>query len=142
MAEQLDNAAASVASPTIKIYPVKNADIPTVVRALQQIFTSTSTSPRRSNGSYRRTSAGGEPAVAIIGDEAGGRIIVSAAAERHSLIAKTIQEMDETDPAAEVVVKVYQIENANATTLAEALTVSLTNVAGSGAFWLAAKVAQ
>lgn len=133
MAEQLDKAAASAANPTVRMYPVKNADIPTMVLALQQIFANGNTYSRRSGGAYRRSAGGAsEPAVAIIGDEVSGRIIVSAAAERHTLIAKTIKEMDETNPAEQVVVKVYQIENADATTLANALTTSLTNVSARG----------
>ncbi len=133
MAEQLDQAAASAANPTVRMYPVKNADIPTMVQALQQIFSSSSTYRRRSGGAYRRSATGSaEPAVSIIGDEVSGRIIVSAAADRHELIAKTIKEMDETNPAEQVVVKVYQIENADATTLANALTTSLTNVSARG----------
>ena len=133
MAEKLDASAASVASPTVRIYPVKNADVPTMVQALQQIFTSTSTYARRSGGSYRRSSSGGvEPAISIIGDEVGGRIIVSAPAERHELIAKTIKEMDEANPAEQVTVKVYRIENTDASTLAEALTTTLTNVSAPG----------
>ncbi|MCD6303766.1 MAG: hypothetical protein J7M21_02250, partial [Planctomycetes bacterium] len=128
MAKQLDAAAEATAVPVVKMYPVKNADIPTVVDALRQIFSSGSAQGRGT--SYRsrgRTSAGaGQGEVTIIGDEVGGRIIVAAPQEKHALIAKTIEEMD-AKGLEEAVVKVYRLRYADAASISTALEAALVS---------------
>ncbi|HUU60008.1 MAG TPA: secretin N-terminal domain-containing protein, partial [Phycisphaerae bacterium] len=126
---QLDQAAETVA-PVVKMYPVKNADIPTMVTALQQIFAQTQ---QRGRG---RFTAGSQTPVTVIGDEGARKLIVSAPADKHEMIAQVIRDFDEAGEEA-VTVQVYKIENVDATTMASAISEALgiggRGVAGRGA---------
>ena len=117
MAKQIDEAAATTAVPVVKMYPVKNADIPTMVEALQEIF---GAGGRTARTRSRGTAANQMPVV-VRGDEAAKRIIVAAPEDKHVLIAKTIEEMDALKPDEAVAVKVYRLEHADAATIAWSL---------------------
>jgi len=70
--------------------------------------------------------------VRITGDEAGRLVIVSAPADKHELIAKVITDIDASRGADELLVRVYKIQHADATTLAGALRETMTGPAQRG----------
>ncbi len=57
----------------------------------------------------------------VTGDEVGRLVIVSAAAEKHELIAKVIKEIDDAQAVGDITVKVYRLQNAEAASVATAL---------------------
>jgi len=133
MAKQLDEAAGATAVPVVKMYPVKNADVPTVVEALQQIFGAQG--PGGVTGrrvGTRRGTAAGEWQVTILGDEGARQIIVAAPEDKHPLIAKVIKDIDESQSGEAVAVKVYRLENAQAQAVATALANALNVTSAAG----------
>jgi len=134
MAKQLDEAAGATAVPVVKMYPVKNADVPTVVEALQQIFGAQGAGgvTGRRTGARRATAAGGEWQVTILGDEGARQIIVAAPEDKHPLIAKVIKDIDESQSEEAVAVKVYRLENAQAQAVAGALADALNVTSAAG----------
>ena len=129
--EEMDQAPAVI----VKTYPVKNAEVQTVVTALKDIFAAPSgegTRMGRSGGTDRSR-------VSVTGDEAGRLIIVSAAAEKHELVAKIIDEIDQAQTQDQVTVKVYRLEYAEATDVASALQATIqkggTSASGGSSPW-------
>ncbi|HUU10639.1 MAG TPA: secretin N-terminal domain-containing protein, partial [Phycisphaerae bacterium] len=121
MAQDLDKATGEVGAPIVKTYPIKNADIKTVVTALKEIFVATSAAGGRGG-----RGTGPDPtAVVVTGDETGRLVIVSAPAEKHTLVAKVIAEIDQAQSEEVVTVKVYRLENADASAVGTALQQSL-----------------
>ena len=139
MAADLDNATGEVGTPLVKTYPIKNAEVQVVVTALKEIFASSSGSPSASR--YSRPAASGTTdasRVTITGDEAGRLVIVAAPAEKHALIAKVINEIDQAQTEDQVTVKVYRLEYANATDLATALQATVqkrTSSSSGSSYW-------
>ena len=131
MARDLDQASQG-REGVVKMYPVKNADVETMVAALQRIFPSTSGG---SSSRTSRTSRGGATAedvpVVIVGDELSQTVIVSASTEKHVLIAKVIQDMDEALPPDQLVIKVYKVQYANATSVATTITTTMSSSTAS-----------
>ncbi|MBE3134716.1 MAG: hypothetical protein IMZ55_14700, partial [Acidobacteria bacterium] len=99
----------------VKTYPVKNADVQTVVTALKEIVAASGPAGGRGG----RGGAAGD--TSITGDEAGRLIVVSASKEKHELIAKIIDEIDQAQNQDQVTVKVYRLENADASDVSSAL---------------------
>ncbi len=94
----------------VKTYPVKNANVQTVVTAVKDIFTA-----RSGAGGRTGTSSGaGRSRISVTGDEIGRLVVVSASAEQHELIAKVIDEIDSAQSEEEVSVKVYRLKHAAA----------------------------
>ena len=62
---------------------------------------------------------GRDAPVTVIGDETTRKIVVSAPADKHELIAQVIKDLDEGNGEQGVSVQVYRIENVDATTLGE-----------------------
>ena len=56
-------------------------------------------------------------------------MIVSAPDEKHELVAKVIKELDDAQAVGEVTVKVYRLENADATAVTSALVGTLQSAA-------------
>jgi type II secretion system protein D len=122
-------------APIVRIYPVKNADVKTVVNAVQEIFAKGTAGGGGGRGMRFAMfgAAQDNTAVTVTGDEAGRLVIVSAAAEKHELIAKVITEIDQASAGDKVAVKVYHLTNADATTVASALQSTLEqSAAGQG----------
>jgi type II secretion system protein D len=118
--------------PLVKMYPLKNADVRSVVTALQDLFTKSAGAAMGARGA-RGTSEAGQ--VVVTGDEGGRTVVVSAPKEKHELIAKVINELDEAQDAGKVAVKVYRLVNADASTVALALQSTVersTGAAGGG----------
>ncbi len=134
VAKRLDDAAASMGTAVVKLYGLKNAEVPATVAALQEIFAASASS--RSTGPAARSPRGaargpGEDVpVVIVGDEGARKVLVSAPEAKHVLIAKVIEEIDASQQAENVSVRVYRLENAQAPTAAAALSQAMT---GSGA---------
>ncbi|MBM4017165.1 MAG: hypothetical protein FJ288_02375 [Planctomycetes bacterium] len=133
MARDLDQA---TGEPLVKMYPLKNADARATVQALQEVFGARgptgAAGPRRGAGAGGAAAAvaGGPAEVVITADEAGRQVIVSAPEPKHALIAKVIQEIDDAQGAGDVTVKVYRLENADATTMATALQGTVERAGG------------
>jgi type II secretion system protein D len=135
-ARDLDQA---TSEPLVKMYPLKNAEVKATVTALQDLF-GTGSTPTAAGGGGRRGAGAGSVAggvagsVVITGDEAGRTVVVSAPASKHELIAKVIKDLDEAQGASDVTIKVYRLENSDATTMATALqsTVERGATAGGG----------
>ena len=121
----------TVPEAVVKTYPIKNAQIQTVVGALKEIFAS------RSSGAGRvGTRGGGREEVAISGDEAGRLVVVSAPEATHTLVKKVIDEIDSAQSQEQVVVKVYRLKHAEADEVAEAIQNTLQpSSTGGGARW-------
>ncbi len=139
MATNLDKATGEVGTPLVKTYPIKNAEVQVVVTALKEIFASSSGAGGASR--YGRSAASGATdasRVTITGDEAGRLVIVSAPVEKHTLIAKVIDEIDQAQNEDQVTVKVYRLEHADATDVASALQSTMQKGAsssGGGSYW-------
>ena len=68
----------------------------------------------------------------ITGDDAGHMVIVSATPDRHELISKVIKDMDEAHSTDQVTVKVYRLQQADANSVASALTSMLGDTRTAG----------
>jgi len=116
-------------SRAVRMYLLKHAEVAPTVQALREIFADGGLS-RRGVGASRAGSSGAvasagssgmsEPII-VTGNEAGRLILVSAPDEKHELVAKVINDLDEAQATGEITVKVYRLENADATTLSSAL---------------------
>ncbi len=122
--QELDQSAAASTAPVVRMYPLKNAEVAPTVTAVQQIFDDKAAKGARSQAP--------RAPVRIAGDEAGRLLIVSAPAGRHELIAKVIGDIDDAQAGDQVAVKVYNIENAEAASIAKALSETITAPAGGG----------
>jgi type II secretion system protein D len=133
--QELDQSGVTTAS-SVRLYPVKNAEVRGLVQALQDIFVTGAA--RQSAGvftagggrggfgqSSQARTAGTETPTVITGDEAGRLVIVSAPTQMHEVIAKVIKEMDEAQGVGEFAIKVYHLENADATSVAPALAAAI-----------------
>ncbi len=119
--QELDQSAAE-SKASVRMYPVKHAEVKAMVATLQEIFAGGSRSTR-SRG--RQTSSTDAPVV-ITADEGGKQVVVSAPPEKHELIAKVIGDLDSAQASQETMVKVYRIRHVEATGVADALTSTLT----------------
>ncbi len=120
MALKLDQAGAQ-SSPVVKMYSLKNADAESVVSQLGLIFeTGRPSRPRRRPGMQEQTP------VTIVPDSAGGRVIVSAPAEKHELISQVISDIDEAHDGGKVEVRIYTVVNGDAPSMATALRQTLS----------------
>ena len=127
MAVALDKASEATSVPVIKMYDVLKADPETLAQSLQQLFAASGTTASR-----RGRPATAEAPIVILPAESGRKLVVSAPADKHELIAKVIKDYDESATADQVTVKVYKLENADAPTVANALTTSLNASTGGG----------
>ncbi|MFW5839186.1 MAG: secretin N-terminal domain-containing protein [Planctomycetota bacterium] len=107
------------------MYPLANADVATMVTQLQQIFSG------QSNQRGRRGQAGRDESVTVVGDETGNRVIVSAPAEKHALIAEVISDVDSSHDGDQVTIRIHKIENGDATSMAQALSTAWNKSAPS-----------
>ncbi|MDP6542500.1 MAG: secretin N-terminal domain-containing protein [Phycisphaerae bacterium] len=137
--EELDQSAALTKIPTIRLYPLKHADITQTVQTLQKLFVSSgSTGTARTRGSTRgatrRTTRGAasDMPIVITAQETSRTVLVSAPAEKHELIAKTIEQIDSSQATDALSVKVYRIQNVEAAGVATSLTATLTTGGGTG----------
>ncbi|MGC9453928.1 MAG: secretin N-terminal domain-containing protein [Phycisphaerae bacterium] len=124
---ELDQSAAESTVPVVRMYPLEHAEVDTTVSALREIFVEGAAGQRGAQARRRQ-----ETPVVITGDRAGGQVIVSAPADRHELIARTIEEIDTASTGEQVVVRVYRIRNAEARGLAAALGNTLSGEGGRG----------
>ncbi len=126
--EELDQSGMAAVT-SIRMYPVKNAEIAPTVTALREVFgatTKTTTAGKRS----AKTVLDAE--IIITGDEAGRMIIVSAPAEEHKLIESVIMQMDEAQGLGDITIKVYRLQNAEASAVATALSATVDRSASGG----------
>jgi len=121
LVEELDQSAVAKL-PSVRLYPLKNAEVSTTVTELREIYSGA-----------RRPGRAGEAPVVITGDEAGKVIIVSALPEKQELIAKVIGEIDRRQEGESVFVKVYPIEHVEARTMAPALLSAMSTSPQRGA---------
>jgi type II secretion system protein D len=128
--EELDQSAALTKIPTIRLYPLKHADITQTVQTLQQLFVSSgSTGAARTRGATRGTTRGGtsnDMPIVITAQETSRTVLVSAPVEKHELIAKTIEQIDSSQATDALSVKVYRIQNVEAAGVATSLTATLS----------------
>ncbi len=116
--EEIDQAATNVAMPSVRLYPVKNADLATIVANLQQVF-----APMMQTRGAGSTQGVGK--LVITADASTNNVIVSASPEQHDMIATIIKEMDKVEPGEELIVKVYKVQNADADSVANTLSETL-----------------
>lgn len=128
MVSKLDQAAEGSA-PVVKLYAVRNIDVQTAVDSLQQVFAQTGAGARRGRGGR---SSGTQQEIVFVADALRQMIVVSAPAEKHSLIAEAIKQIDEAVTGDDIVVKVYKLEYAEANSLASALNATLNATAVGG----------
>ncbi len=121
--EELDQSAALAVVPAVRMYPLANADVKATVEALREVFV------QASRGGRPSTQKATEAPVVITGDEGGRQIIVSAAAEKHELIARVIADLDAAQEGDRLAVRVYRIRHADAAELAGALSKTLADAA-------------
>ncbi|MFW5731765.1 MAG: secretin N-terminal domain-containing protein [Planctomycetota bacterium] len=113
MALQLDSAAEGKTVPVFKTYPIKNADVNSLVTALQKVFQSDSGSRRRRG----RSGDTPEVPVVIVADEPGSRVVVSASKKKHELVAEIMKDLDSESTGNQVVVRVYKLKHGEARSL-------------------------
>ncbi len=118
LALKLDQAAAEKAVATVKMYLIENADVNTVVGAVQKLF------PQPSRG---RRGEQAETPVYVFGDQASRKIIVSAPESKHSAIAKVIADMDAAGEGEQTVVRIYKLNKADANTVWRPLDQTLSS---------------
>jgi type II secretion system protein D len=124
--QELDQSAALSKLSTVRLYPLKNADVRTTVSALQQIFTP-NPNRRDAQPTYYFGPAPApapvekETPTVITGDESGRVIIVSAPQDAQDIIAKVINDIDAAGGGEAVAVQVYRVANADAASVAAAL---------------------
>ncbi len=125
----------NITAPAVRFYPVKNGDVRTMVTALQDLFVAGARRPAGGaagpRGQGQPQAAGLETPLAITGDEVGRLIIVSASAEKQELIEKVIKEMDDAHGQSTAEVKVYHLKNADAATMAPALSATVDTQAAT-----------
>ncbi|MBT3202301.1 MAG: hypothetical protein HN350_20570, partial [Phycisphaerales bacterium] len=124
--EELDQSAALTKVPSIRLYPLKHADVTQTVQTLQTLFV-TGASAKATRGSTRSSS---DTPIIITAQETSRTVLVSAATDKHELIAKTIEQIDGSQAADALSVKVYRIQNVDAAGVATSLTATLSQ--GSG----------
>ncbi|MCX5672598.1 MAG: hypothetical protein NTU94_14875 [Planctomycetota bacterium] len=131
--EELDQSGVGAAA-SVRLYPVKNAEVRTLVTALQEIFIQGARAPTMTGPRGQGPRSALENNVVIAGDEVGRLLIVSAPADKHELIAKVIKEIDAAQGVGEVTVKVYRLQSADAFSLSMALqqTFEQGSAAGGG----------
>ena len=131
--EELDQSGVGAAA-SVRLYPVKNAEVKTLVTALQEIFVQGARAPTMTGPRGQGPRSALENNVVITGDEVGRLLIVSAPADKHELIAKVIKEIDAAQGVGEVTVKVYRLQSADAFSLSMALqqTFEQGSAAGGG----------
>ncbi|MDP6637501.1 MAG: secretin N-terminal domain-containing protein [Phycisphaerae bacterium] len=127
--EELDQSAALTKVPSIRLYPLKHADVTQTVQTLKTLFSSTSGAAKRTKGSP--AVSGSDSPIVITAQETSRTVLVSAAAEKHELIAKTIEQIDNSQASDALSVKVYRIQNVEAAGVAASLTATLTQGTGS-----------
>ena len=130
LVEELDQSAALTKVPVVRMYPLKAAEVASTVQAVQAVFAAPAA--RQGGRGAAAVPAANEAPVIVTGDEAGRLVIVSAATEKHDLIAKVIEEIDAAAGTDALAVKVYRIQYAEATGLADALQATLTTATGGG----------
>jgi len=127
--EELDQSAALTKIPSIRLYPLKHADVTQTVRTLQTLFVSSKSAPK-TKGATRTT--GSDTPIVITAQETSRTVLVSAPAEKHELIAKTIEQIDGSQATDALSVKVYRIQNVEAAGVAASLTATLAQGGGTG----------
>ncbi|HQL76080.1 MAG TPA: secretin N-terminal domain-containing protein, partial [Phycisphaerae bacterium] len=134
--QELDQSALQ-SKTVVRMYPLKHAEVTPTVSALREIFSQAArTSPLRSSrtGSTPGASLRDAPIV-VTGDEVGRQIIVSAPVTQHETVAKVIQDIDTAQGVGQILVQVYRIQNAEATSVAASLSTmfsSTASAAGTG----------
>ncbi|MBL7220010.1 MAG: hypothetical protein ISS69_07845 [Phycisphaerae bacterium] len=127
--EELDQTAALTKIPSIRLYPLKHADITQTVRTLQTLFVSSKSAPK-TKGATRTTDS--DTPIVITAQETSRTVLVSAPAEKHELIAKTIEQIDGSQATDALSVKVYRIQNVEAAGVAASLTATLSQSGATG----------
>ncbi len=110
--EELDQTAANASVPSVRMYPVKNADVSGTVANLRQIFAPLTTGT---------SSTGGQGRVVITADAAASTIIVAASPDQHKMIAEVIKDIDKAQPGDELSIVVYRINNVDASSVSGTL---------------------
>lgn len=136
LVQELDQSAAGSTTPSVKMYPLKHAQVSSMVSTLSQLFTGSApaaggTAATRRGQPARAAGSAVEPPTSIVGDESARLVIVSAGAEKHELIAQVIADLDNAQAGEEATVKVYRLENADAQSVATALTQTLAEGAAN-----------
>jgi len=126
--EELDQSAALTKVPSIRLYPLKHADVTQTVGTLNTLFVPTAAA-RRAKGAPPTPAS--DMKIVITAQETSRTVLVSAPAEKHELIAKTIEQIDSSQAADALSVKVYRIQNVEAAGVAASLTATLTQGRGS-----------
>ena len=118
---ELDQSAAS-SVPSIRMYPIKHSDLTSTVTNLRQVF-----APLMAGAG-----ANGAGRVVITADAGANTIIVSASPDQHAMISQVIGEIEKSQPGDELLIKVYRINNAEATSIANTLTTMLSSSGQGG----------
>ena len=122
--QEIDQSAATTSVPAVRMYPVKHADLNSTVSNLRSVFAPLLTG----------AGAAGAGRVVITADAGANTIIVSASPDQHTMIAQVIGEIEKSQPGDELLIKVYRINNAEASSVSNTLNTMLSSDgSGSGA---------
>ncbi len=121
--QEIDQSAANTSVPSVRMYPIKHADLTSTVMNLRSVFAQL----------LPGAGAAGAGRVVITADAGANTIIVSASPDQHAMIAQVIGEIEKSQPGDELSIKVYRINNAEASSVANTLNQMLSNTAGGGA---------
>jgi len=124
LVEELDQAPAA-GGTAVRMFKIKHAEVPDVVGAVSQIFAR----PTRGGAAAPR---GAQPAgVAVTGDESARMVIVAARVDEFPLIEQVITELDAAGATETAEVRVYRLQQGDATSVAEAISRTLLQSAPS-----------
>lgn len=115
--QEMDQSAAEANQPIVRLYPLANAEVNSTVDALREVF----------SGMRGRRD---EAPVNIAGDESGGVVIVSAVEEKQQLAKSVIEQIEQARGDDKFLVKIYELENSDARSVATALNEALSGEAG------------
>ena len=122
--QEIDQSGALASSIAVRIYPVKNAAPAALAVNIREVFAQQGGGP----GAAALNVGPREP-MSISADPVGRVLVVATTIARHELIAKVIEEIDQAQAKATEAtsVVVYTLKNANAATIAPALSSTLTD---------------
>lgn len=110
--QELDQSAAVTSTPVVRLYPIAGSDVRAIADSLKEVFVS---------DRVRSRTMMPEPPVIITADEVRKVLIVSAASEKHELIAKVLNDLSTAKGAEESVTRVYTVDFADASGIAQGL---------------------
>lgn len=123
--------------PVVRLYPVTGDDVAALATTIQQVFAAGGGAVpfggRTGRGGATTAAAVTQAPVNVTADEAGKLLIISTSEDQHELVAQVLKDIQAARAqTGETVVKVYKIVNTTASSVAQALSGTLSASASPG----------